>query len=100
MVTLSKKPVLVSAPNGLPITGSFEICPCRSIIAQFWRVDGGTRDFDYSGDSEMFYEEQRIVERDNQRVFLDEEGNEWLESQLIVTENASLGALKGGGIVL
>lgn len=88
MVTAKTKPVIVNAPNGLPIVGTLEICPCRSTIAQFWRLDDGTLDFDYSGNSEMFYDEQRIVERDSQRVFLDEEGNEWLESQLSVREAA------------
>ena len=86
MVTGDKKAVLVTAPNGMPIVGTLEICPCRATIAQFWHLGDGTLDFDYSGASEMFYDEQRIIERHNQRVFLYEEGNEWLESQLIVTE--------------
>jgi hypothetical protein len=96
MTNTAKKPVLVSAPNGLPIIGTFEICPCRSRIAQFWRNSDGTLDFDYSGASDMFFEEQRIVERKNERVFLDEEGNEWRESQLIVIETAGFGTFKGG----
>lgn len=80
------KPVLVAGPNGLPITGILEACPCRCRIAKFWRTSDGTLDFEYSGGSEMFYDEQKTVERGNQRVFLDEEGNEWLESQLIVKD--------------
>ena len=49
-------------------------------------ISDGTLDFDYSGNTEMFYDEQKTVERHNERVYLDEEGNEWLESQLIVKE--------------
>ncbi len=85
-VTANARAVLVTAPNGLPIIGTLEICPCRSDIAKFRRLSDGTLDFDHSGNTEMFYDEQKTVERHNERVFLDEEGNEWLESQLIVKE--------------
>jgi hypothetical protein len=95
-MTSTRKPVVVSAPNGLPIVGTPEVCPCRSRIAQFWRNRDGTLDFDYGGASEMFFEEQRIVQRRRERVFLDEQGNEWRESQLIVIEAASF-AIRNGG---
>ncbi len=92
----TRKAVVVSAPNGLPIVGTFEICPCRSRIVQFWCNSDDTLDFDYSGASEMLFEEQRIVQRKNERVFLDEQGNEWRESQLIVIESAGFCTPKGG----
>ena len=45
----------------------------------------------------MFFEEQRIVTRKKERVFLDEQGNEWRESQLmIVIEAERFAAWKGG----
>jgi hypothetical protein len=44
----------------------------------------------------MFFEEQRVVVRRNERVFLDEQGNEWRESQLIVIEAAGFATRNGG----
>ncbi len=44
----------------------------------------------------MFFEEQRIVTRKKERVFLNEQGNEWRESQLIVIEAEGFASWKGG----
>lgn len=66
----TRKPVVVSAPNGRPIVGILEVCPCRCRIAQFWRRSYGTLDFEYSDASDMlFFEEQRIVTRKKEGSF-------------------------------
>ena len=38
--------------------------------------------FDYEGTTDIFWDDQRTVTQDDERVFLDEEGTEYLESEL------------------
>ena len=74
------------APNGLEILGTYEMCPCRAEIAgDSWRKDAeGKIEFDWAGDTEMFYDGQEAVQHEGETVYLDVEGNEWRESQLIL----------------
>jgi hypothetical protein len=38
--------------------------------------------FEYEGTTDIFWDDQRTVTQDDERVFLDEEGEEYLESEL------------------
>lgn len=82
--------VLVS-PTGVPITGTYETCPGLAAIANIalGTRDGGRFEFDYAGDTEMFWDDQRTIRRNGERVFLDANGAEWLESQLQLIDAAS-----------
>lgn len=70
------------SPKGKEITGVFETCPCRAHISEIFRNEKGEVEFQYAGESEMFWDEQKPVLRENKMVFLDEDGNEWTEDQL------------------
>lgn len=77
------------APNGLEILGTYEMCPCRAEITQgsFKREADGSIEFDYYGETEMFYDAQKIVKKDGECLYLDSDGNEWKESELVLRED-------------
>lgn len=76
------------SPTSTTIVGLLESCPGRSnISSEITRKPDGTFEFEYAGGTEMFWDDQRTVEREGQRVFLDEDGDEWLERELILVED-------------
>ena len=49
------------------------------------RIDAdGSVDFDYSGETTVWWDDQRTVQRQGQRVFIDENGMEVLETDVAV----------------
>ena len=76
------------APNGQEIMGTLEVIHGRAGImpGTVIKKDDGTFDFDYDGDTEVFWDEQLTKTEEGQRIFLDEEGNEWYEKDLILNE--------------
>lgn len=86
------------APNGKAIEGTLETCPGRADIAEgsFVRDQKtGEIDFQYAGWTEFFYDDQKSVVRQHpqnkkiERVYLDTDGNEWLESELVLKEGGA-----------
>ncbi|TPJ51771.1 MULTISPECIES: hypothetical protein [unclassified Mesorhizobium] len=69
----------MKAPDGTAIVATLENTPgtCGVVFE-----NDGTWDFDGSG-TEHNYDGQETVTRADQTVFIDEDGKEWLESQLI-----------------
>jgi len=82
--------ILVS-PTGVRITGTYETCPGLAAIdnVSLGNRDGGRFEFDYTGSTDMFWDDQRTIRRNGERVFLDANGAEWLESQLQLIDAAS-----------
>lgn len=90
------------APDGeTPIVGTFERVPgCALLINDgITRNSDGTFEFDYEGETNIYWDEQVTVLRRPedaskaaapQRVFVDEDGDGWLESELILREDEEL----------
>jgi len=72
------------SPQGTQITGTLERLSGRAnIVPGSARRDSiGGLEFDYEGLTEIFWSDQCSVTRDGEPVFLDEDGNEYLESEL------------------
>ena len=81
------------SPTGSLIVQTLEVVPATSgITPNSFRMIHGELDFDWDGNTEIEWNDQKTVMRENQRVFVDEEGLEWLESQLVLRkeeENAA-----------
>ena len=75
------------APNGKLINGTLERLSGRANIVEgtFTRKNG-TLTFEYEGYTEVFWEEQRTVRRNGMPIFLDGEGFQWEETQLLISE--------------
>lgn len=73
------------SPTGSPILGTSEICPCRAEIIEdsYERDAEGKLIFEYAGGTEMFYDGQRIDMLDGEELYLDMDGAEWKESELV-----------------
>lgn len=77
------------SPNGTEIIGTLEkVYGWAGIINDsLKREEDGTFDFDYDGETRIYWEGQRTVEREGERVFVDDLGDEFLESQLKLVED-------------
>ena len=76
------------APNGKLIIGTLERLSSRANIVEgsFTRNENSTLTFEYEGYTEVFWEEQKTVHRNGRPIFLDEEGFQWEETQLLFSE--------------
>jgi hypothetical protein len=71
------------SPAGKLITGTLERMSGRAnIVADSVRKGDGGIEFDYDGSTDIFWDEQHTVTREGELVFLDEDGNDYLESEL------------------
>jgi hypothetical protein len=77
------------APNGLRILGTKEIISGRAEISDgsYKRDADGNLTYDYAGETEIFWDEQKTVEQDGKEVFLDEDGGEWTADQITLEED-------------
>lgn len=75
-------PVRCCAPNGLPIRGTLErvhgVCD-----GSFWVKPGRRPVFEQGGRADIWWDGQESLVRCSQLVFVDTEGNEWLERELV-----------------
>ena len=85
---MDPQPWMLVSPEGKPITGTLESLRGRANIVpgSARKDDAGGLEFEYEGETEIFWDEQCTVVRDDERVFLDEEGNEFAESELLLVE--------------
>jgi len=53
------------------------------------RMENGKIAFDYEGGTKIWWDEQETVKEDGQRMFVDAEGNEYTEDELVVIEEGA-----------
>ncbi len=68
----------------IEIAGTLERLSGIAIIGDGRIQADGAIDFDYSGETTVWWDEQRTAERKGQRVFVDENGEEVLETDVAV----------------
>lgn len=75
------------SPNGTHIQGTKEQLTGKAVIGYVeGRNPDGTFNFEYVGETVVWWDEQRTVERDGKRIFVDETGDEFTEDQLELRE--------------
>lgn len=67
------------SPSGSPIVGTYERLTARANATEY----SATGEPDYAGDTEVFWDEQKTVMRDGSMIYLDEDGMEWIFTDLI-----------------
>lgn len=70
------------APTGALIYGTLERMYGVAFVASFTKEEGGEIKVKYSGESDVDLDSQETVLRDDQRIFVDVDGKEWLESEI------------------
>ena len=78
----------VRAPNGKRIVAILDTVQVKSQCVFVSKDEHGTFDLHYAGVNEPIWDTQKEVLRELERVFLDAEGGEWLERQLVIAEAA------------
>ncbi len=76
----------IDKKTGKRIVGTLEIVTGRAEIGSWSRGQNGELEFEYAGGTEIFWDEQKTVERDGQAVYLTEEGDEVLERDIELVE--------------
>jgi hypothetical protein len=75
------------APNGRRIIGTADALEATAYIGDVTQKDDGTFDFDYVGESKVHWDAQDTkVNESGQRLFVDQDYEEWPEDQLKVIE--------------
>jgi hypothetical protein len=80
------------APNGAEIVGTKELVPGVALIQDVKAKPDGGFTFEFAGDTEMDWDGQTTVCKNvgkngaPVRVFVDDQGDEWLETDLSVDE--------------
>ncbi len=83
--TAEKEPSIPSwlhAPNGKRIVASSDLVPGNAFIASATRNPDGTFEIEWEGETKMCWDGQYTETHRGQRVFIDEDGNQWLEKKL------------------
>jgi hypothetical protein len=74
---------LISSKGTLIVATLERLSGCALIVPGSVRPEpSGGFSFDYEGTTDIYWDEQRTVVENDERVFVDEEGTEYLESQL------------------
>lgn len=77
--------LVLTAPNGTRLRGTLDLIPgVAQVDPDNPRNADGT--VNYDGGTEVTWDGQFAVIRELQRVWVDDEYNEWLESELVMTE--------------
>ena len=82
---------VLMSPDGSKIVGTLERVPAVANIAadSLKRNAEGEVVYVYEGGTDLTWDEQETVTREGQTVFVDEDGTEWLEGELIETPEES-----------
>lgn len=73
--------------HSVEITRTKELIPAACAI-QNVRIEDGQVEFDYAGGADVFWDDQyQVRNRDHERVFLDDNGAEYLESEIEVIDD-------------
>ena len=82
-----KKKFTAFAPNGLEIVGTLEHITGSAGIVGFYNGDDGEIIHEYSGSTDVFWNDQRTATtEEGEEIYLDEDGNGWTLSQLTFKE--------------
>lgn len=75
-------PTALYAPNGQRITAAKDWVPGNALILGATRNPDGTLEIEWDGETKLCWDGQYTERHGDQRIFLDEDANEWRENQL------------------
>lgn len=82
--------VIVESPTGLPIIGTLEMTPgCALTHDDGFTLGPNGLAYDYIGETDVCWDGQETVTREGKVVFLDMDGGEWTEDQLVFKDPAT-----------
>lgn len=75
--------LVVKGHPEIEIVGTLETLSGVALIGEV----SSLADFEYAGETKVWWDDQRTVVRDGQRIFVDDDGEEYLESQVEVIDD-------------
>ena len=79
----------VAGPNGEEIVGTFDLLTGQALVNGIKVDQDGTVEPDYEGTTEVHWNDQRTKYEAGERLYVDDDGGVWRESQLVVTPRAA-----------
>lgn len=78
-----------TSPDGVPIVGTLETIQATAVVKEdsYSRNEKGEILYEWFGESEIHWDTQTTQERDGKIVFIDEDGEEWTEDQLVLVDD-------------
>ena len=70
------------SPTGGEIIGTLEHMHGVALASDYTRAGDGKISFEYDGGTDVNWDGQETVDRDGNRVFVDESGDEWTEDEI------------------
>jgi hypothetical protein len=83
-----RTPNQLYAPNGQFIIASKDWIPGNALIQGATRLPDGTLEIEWDGETKICWDGQYTEQLGDQRIFLDEDANEWREDQLTLGSEA------------
>ena len=71
------------SPTGVPIVGTDELIPGTAYIDEVGLQENGEYKIEFTGYTEEFAELQYTKTRDGEDLYIDENGDQWKESELL-----------------
>lgn len=77
------------SPTGSPIVGTLERLSgvAHVVHDSYQRLADGSLYIDHAGDTKVFWDDQMTVTRDGKAIYVDEDGAEWPEDQVVLHED-------------
>lgn len=81
--------LVVKADHSVEIAGTLERCPGVALLhlEDCKTLPDGKIEIAYAGETKMFWDDQYTVTRNKERVFVDRDGTEYLESEIELIED-------------
>jgi len=77
-------PKTLYSPTGIPILGTLEKMTGCALVSHATRNPDGSLEFEYEGETKIYWDDQQTVTRNGQTIWLDEDGGEWPASTLVL----------------
>jgi hypothetical protein len=76
------------SPSGAKIVGTFDVVECMArILPETFEKKGKGVDFEYEGETEVWWCGQKTQKKRGQRLFVDENHEIWPENKLTLKED-------------
>jgi hypothetical protein len=79
----------LESPKGVRIIGTLDLVPGCALIQEgtAQNTGKGRFDFEYEGETKVYWDDQKTQRRRGERLFVDENGDVWRESRLRLVDS-------------
>lgn len=71
------------SPSGSLIVATADVIEANALIRSMERLPDGSVEIEWVGEAEVCWDSQRTKQQEGQDLYVDEDGQEWKESELV-----------------